>query len=83
MNLLGSSNMRVTYNNYYLLTPAGFTTNSSQINSISSNGTWVGTGASSVYNIRPAISLVAEMKYSSGDGSTTNPFIVDLNSLNP
>ena len=82
MNLLGISNVRATANNYYLLSPSMFSINNQQINTVSPNGTWVGTNATSSFNIRPAISLMPGVLYSSGDGSTTNPYIVDMDSLN-
>ena len=32
-------------------------------------------------SVRPSISLVSGLEYNRGNGSTTNPYVVDLNSL--
>ncbi len=82
LNLLGIANVRQSSNNYFLMTPAQMSTNYVQMHSISLTGSWISDNANGTYSIRPAISLVADMMYSSGDGSTANPYVVDLNSLN-
>ena len=64
------------------MTPTMFANNYAQVLSSNSNGTLTASNVSSNnVSIRLSISLVAGMKYLSGDGSTSSPLVVDLNSL--
>ena len=77
-NILGNINLRKAANSYFTMTPAQFSTNYAQIQAVSTNGSFIATNVSSTsYSIRPAISLIAGMKYKSGNGSPSNPYIAD------
>lgn len=86
LNLLNQANARTTSAYFYwLASPYCFVT----IQNIHAYGRLVGTNGSwndhyvnIAYGVRPAVSLVAGIEYEKGDGSTTNPYIVDLNSIN-
>ena len=81
-NIIGITSVRANAYDFYLASPSTFNTNNSQVNRVSTNGSWITGNTNSSYSIRPSISLVAGMKYYRGDGSTTNPYVVDLDSLN-
>ena len=81
-NIIGITSVRANAYDFYLASPSTFNTNNSQVNRVSTNGSWITGNTNSSYSIRPSISLVAGMKYNRGDGSTTNPYVVDLDSLN-
>ena len=76
MNLIGNSSIRSATTQYWLMSPL-YVTLSRRIQ----NG-WVDTalnyGMGESYTLRPAISLVKGTNYTSGDGSTTSPYIVDV-----
>ena len=90
MNLLGNKNARrMIYTNvpnrsYWLGTPMKAVSNEYSISYISSDGiinkndAGLGMIYASWYVVRPAISLVEGTKYSQGDGSMTNPYVVDM-----
>ena len=81
-NIIGITSVRANAYDFYLASPSTFNTNNSQVNRVSTNGSWITGNTNSSYSIRPSISLVAGMKYNRGDGSTNNPYVVDLDSLN-
>ncbi len=78
MNLLNQGNARVTGQKYWILSPSYYS-NGSYMNYVDTNGSFI--GGKDEYGVRPAISLKPGLKYSSGDGSMANPYVVDLNSL--
>jgi hypothetical protein len=79
MNLLYNENARKTGEDYRLVTPYYFSANSSD-RILTSQGYWnTGSVVSDPYGARPAVSLIPGMRYSSGDGSMANPYVVDTN----
>ena len=78
-NLL-SSKARSSTSSNWLLTPYGFSGSVLSSYYTMSSGTIINQDVSSVSDIRPVISLRAGINLLSGDGSTTNPYIVDLDS---
>lgn len=76
MNLIGNSSVRQGTESYWLMSPL-YPNLSRRI-----QGGWVDTalnyGIRESYPLRPAISLVKEAKYTAGDGSSTDPYIVDV-----
>ena len=83
MYLLGAKPVRVTGQSYFLMSPTGTSTTdiNGRVSIINSSGGLSGSWTNTFNGVRPAISLVAGLKYSSGDGSMANPYVVDLNSL--
>ncbi len=80
MNLLYNENARKTGEDYRLVTPYYFSANSSD-RILTSQGYWnTGSVVSDPYGARPAVSLIPGMRYSSGDGSMANPYVVDTGS---
>ena len=78
-----SSNLRKSSQAYWLGSSGYFGFGSAYGGSMSTNGS-IGNADhySNSRGIRPAVSLVAGIEYEKGDGSTTNPYVVDLNSPN-
>ena len=77
MNILNNSNARKTGQVYWLASPNYF-------NDSSARGRYVYTGGNmgyyyvnDVYGVRPAVSLTPGTRYSDGDGSMANPYVVD------
>ena len=79
MSLLNNNIIRAYSNNYFLLTPSHFTVNNSNMYTIKKTGMF-STAVTNIelddYLIRPVVSLVPNIKYSSGNGSLTNPYII-------
>jgi len=77
MNLIGNSPIRYATTHYWLMSPI-YITLSRRIQS-----GWVDTalnyGLGESYTLRPAISLVKDTTYSRGNGSETNPYVVNMN----
>ena len=73
MNLLGNANIRKTRQYYWLASPyilgaSGWV--------VSSNGNLSCGSVGVAYGVRSAVSLAPGIKYSDGDGSKENPYIV-------
>ena len=78
MNILNNSNARKTGQNYWLASPASFDYNGARGRHARTDGSMDGYyGVSNAYGVRPAVSLRPGTRYSAGDGSMTNPYIVD------
>lgn len=85
VNLLGNKNIINQKSPYYLLSPTKIT-DTSHLRLISDTGEYkeiassinlLENDANKNYGLRPVISLKPNTKYSKGDGSYTNPYIVD------
>ena len=76
MQLLGNSNVRLASLPYWFISPSRYEHFQSRINIYNSSGEYYVTDFS---GIRPAISLMPGTRYATGAGSTTDPYIVDLN----
>ncbi|MBR1385425.1 MAG: BspA family leucine-rich repeat surface protein [Bacilli bacterium] len=75
MNLLNNNNVRKNTNTYYTISP-NYNDSSLFFNTILSGGI---ISTSHITNsIRPVISLIEGIEYITGDGSMTNPYVVDL-----
>ena len=82
LNLLHQANARTSSYYYWLASPSYFSSNAYG-HDVSTNGGWYSYIVNYAYGVRPAVSLVSGMEYlSGGDGSMTNPYIVDLDSIN-
>ena len=83
MNLLNQNTARITTSVYWLISPYYFNSTTTFALFVSNDGSFIGSGRFTyAYSVRPAISLVSGLEYEKGDGSTTNPYIVNLNSKN-
>lgn len=71
-----------TSGSWWTMTPAGYfkvngsSSSSSSIFTVTSNGLLDFSSASSSYKVRPAISLKPTVKISSGDGTSSNPYVI-------
>ena len=79
MNILNNVNARKTGQDYWLASPVYFSDNTAQGRRVSTGG-----GLNSIvvylsYGVRPAVSLIPGIKYSDGDGSMANPYIIKTN----
>ena len=77
MNILNNGNIRKTGQNYWLFSPNYYTHLSAIISKVNANG---GLATNEVYNangVRPAVSLIPGIKFSGGDGSKDNPYIIE------
>jgi hypothetical protein len=82
MNLLGGNDIRKTGSYYWLLSPYCFRGYYAYVNNVYSfgafNNNYVSNGlVDNAYGVRPSVSLTTGTEYSSGDGSMSNPYIVD------
>ena len=88
MYLLNQDNARVSSGNYWTMSPVYFNDFQAGVFGYNASGRSINLGNTGTYytdnsyGIRPSIALVAGLKYASGDGSTTTPYIVDYTSLN-
>ncbi|MBR1937027.1 MAG: hypothetical protein IJ842_04960 [Bacilli bacterium] len=77
MNILNNPNARKT-GQYFLLATAYYTSSvNSYVRGIRAVGTMLYSQVVDPNGVRPSISLIPEIEYSSGDGSMANPYIVD------
>ena len=78
MNLLNQSNARKTGQHYWLVSPSCFGSfaNGRYVFSV---GSWDNFGVINAYGARPAVSLIPGIRYTAGDGSMANPYVVDTN----
>ncbi len=77
-NAFNLTTIRAAAYNYWLMTPYSLNDYRAINYYISSTGTTsVANPVSTSYSIRPVISLTSESRYTVGDGSTTNPYVVD------
>ena len=68
------------FTSYWLINPANFYNSSSYVRSVNSSG-YPGVGfVANTYGVRPVVSLKPGTRYSVGDGSKNNPYVIDLNS---
>ena len=77
MNILNNGNIRKTGQNYWLSSPNYYTHLSAIISKVNANG---GLATNEVYyanGVRPAVSLIPGIKFSGGDGSKDNPYIIE------
>ena len=79
MNLLNNNNARKTGQNYWLVSPSYFGSSDASGRSVVPSGGWSNSGVFNTLGARPAVSLIPGMRYSSGDGSMANPYVVDTN----
>ena len=77
MHLLSSNTLRKVSQSYWLLSPNSFADTSSIGYTMLSNGRLGTIYMSNSYGVRPAISLIPGIEYSSGDGSMDNPYVID------
>ena len=80
LNLLNQNNARKTGQNYRILSPYYYISASAYSYYMSSTGSFGTVVMNSAYGVRPTISLIPGMRYSSGDGSMANPYVVDTGS---
>ena len=70
-------------NQYMLMNPYYVNTYELSVRTINGRGqingtfTWYGTGYG-VNGVRPVISLIPDIEYSAGDGTTTYPYVIDI-----
>jgi hypothetical protein len=81
MNLLGGNDIRKTGYNYWLLSPSSFSGFLARVRFVSSTGGISFDVVSPSYGVRPSVVLKPETEYSSGDGSMSNPYIVDTSGV--
>jgi len=77
LNLLGNSNIRKTGEQYWLMSPNQYWTSGSN-GYVSNQGTLSYNSSNSTLGVRPVISLIPDIEYSSGDGSMENPYIIGI-----
>ena len=77
MNLLNNNNLRKTSNIYWVSTPYKFHATYSHSYYIDGTGKINKHSITNDYGVRPMISLKAGTKFSSGDGSTSSPYVIE------
>ena len=82
MNILNNNNVRKTGKQYWLASPSEFdmsaSINGSFNNYVMSDGRVSADELKHSFGVRPAISLIPGIEYSSGNGSMANPYIIDI-----
>ena len=78
MNILGNSQIRNIGEYYWLGSPHSFDSTTPYMSSISYVGDFGKLYVAIWEFLRPAISLKSNIRYTSGDGSEANPYVVDL-----
>ena len=76
MQLLGNNNIRKTGKKYWLISPGYFDSRYAGVNFIDVNGTLDSYRTFYDYGVRPSVSLKPNTEYSSGTGSTTDPYVI-------
>ena len=76
-SLLGNFTVQKTGEAYWLSSPSQFTNTPARVMAVSDGDWTVYTRVEEIMGIRPAISLKANTVFVSGDGSSTNPFILE------
>ena len=79
MNIMNKSNARKTGQSYWLASPGYFGSFSAFDRSVYPDGIMGSYNVYSPYGVRPAVSLRPGTRYSAGDGSMANPYIVEVN----
>jgi hypothetical protein len=77
MNILNNSNIRKTGNYYWLASPYYFYAYLANGSYVSAEGLIGASSSIASDGVRPAVSLTPGTRYSDGDGSMANPYIVD------
>ena len=79
MNLLNNDVIRKSGQQYYLMSPHAFYGADIHVGSVGSNGNLKDdTVGNAAEGFRPAVALKPGTEYVSGDGSTSNPYVVDV-----
>ena len=82
MNILNYDSARKTGQDYWLGSPDYFDNLGAYVRKVSAAGS-MSNGSVAALNgdsgVRPSVSLIPNIKYSSGDGSMVNPYIVETN----
>ena len=81
INLLYNNNLQWSGQNYWLSSPYNFNSKESSERFMYNDGTLFNI-VSGAYGLRFAISLIPGTEFASGDGSTANPYVVDVG-VNP
>ena len=77
MALLGYNDLRVSGDQYWLISPYSFSSSGAYVSDVKDSGYLGAYFAYTEHGVRPAISLKADIEYSSGDGSMENPYVID------
>ena len=78
MKLLNQANARKTGQYYWFASPYYFSS-SALVRNVNTDGGWNYSNVYLASGVRPAISLVSGIGYSSGDGSMADPYIIETN----
>ena len=62
--------------NYWTISPSSYRNDSAYAFSVNSTGYFIGISTSASYGVRPVINLRADTTFSSGNGTSSNPYIV-------
>ena len=76
LGLTLNGNIRTTGQHYWLVSPYYFMNYGAIGSAVESNGNFGTERVNLVNGVRPSISLVPGIEYSSGDGSMANPYVV-------
>ena len=75
MTLMNSDSSRNGGQDYWLLSPASFPNTVSKF--VTASGSFWNHTITTSHSVRPAVSLAPGTKYTTGDGSKDNPYIVN------
>lgn len=77
MMLLNKNSARINENHYYTISPSPFITSTGDY-WINNDGSAGSGNLGTARGVRPSISLIAGTRYSRGNGSKNNPYVVDM-----
>lgn len=74
--LLNSNSVRIANNSYWLSTPYGIS-NSVDISYVTEDGDISNASVNTLKGVRPVITLKGTLRYTTGDGSMNNPYVIE------
>lgn len=74
--LLNSNSVRIANNSYWLSSPYGIS-NSVDISYVTEDGDISNASVNTLKGVRPVITLKGSLKYTTGDGSKNNPYVIE------
>jgi len=79
MNIITNLTLRKTGQNFWLVSPRSFYYYNATVRGVGFSGGLSDDTIGGARGARPVVSLIPGMRYSSGDGSMANPYVVDTN----
>ena len=76
MGLFNNNKARILDGNYWTMTPYGYGINGASVLAVSSDGSLEANNLLNDRRIKPVVSLKSKIKYTTGDGSKNDPYVI-------